>query len=225
MRVGILGGTFNPVHLGHLRAAEEVRELLGLGEVLFIPAGVPPLKNADLVDVTSRVEMVRLATAGNAAFKVLDIEATRPGPSYTIDTIGTLGELYPEDDLVFIVGADAFLDLPKWKDAGKIVCAADFAIVCRPGVPALDLLDSPHLSIEPESLGRLDRGEGTVAEGALVSGKGEPRKAFVVRTTALDISATDIRKRLGRGQSVAYLLPETVKSFIITNALYSGDTS
>ncbi len=222
MRVGILGGTFNPVHLGHLRAAEEVREHLGLGEVLFIPAGVPPIKNVRLVDVASRVEMVRLATVGNAAFKVLDMEATRPGPSYTIDTIVTLGELYPKDDLVFIVGVDAFLDLPKWKDAGNIVCKADFAIVFRPGVKAETLLDSPYLSIEPEALRMLDRGEGTVVEGSLVSDKGEPGKAFVVRTTALDISATDIRKRLATGQSVEYLLPETVKSFIITNDLYSG---
>ncbi len=224
MRVGILGGTFNPIHFGHLRAAEEVSEHLGLDLVLFVPAGIPPLKDADLVDVTLRLEMARLATAGNPRFRVLDIEARRPGPSYTVDTLFELSGLYPDDELVFMLGADVFLDLHKWKDAGKILCSADFAVVCRPGMPAEALTDSPYLRVAADALRRLDQGRGTMVEGALEIGKGPGRKAYVIRTTALGISATEIRKRLGQGLSVAYLLPDAVKSFIITNALYSGDT-
>ncbi len=224
MRVGILGGTFNPIHFGHLRAAEEVSEHLGLDLVLFVPAGVPPLKDALLVDVTLRLEMVRLATADNPRFRVLDIEARRPGLSYTVDTLSELSGLYPDDELVFMLGADAFLDLHKWKDAGKILRCADFAVMCRPGMPAEALTGSPYLRVGADALRMLDQGEEHMVEGTLEIGEGPVRKAYVIRTTALGISATEIRRRLGQGRSVAYLLPETVKSFIIINALYSGDT-
>ncbi len=222
MRVGILGGTFNPIHFGHLRAAEEVREHLGLDLVLFVPSGVPPLKNSHLVDVALRLEMARLATADNPRFRVLDIEARRPGPSYTVDTLVELSGLYPSDELVFMLGADAFLDLHKWKDAGKVLRSADFAVMCRPGLSAEALASSPYLRVGADALRTLDQGHGTMVEGTLEIGQSTGRKAYVIRTTALGISATEIRKRLQKGRSVAYLLPETVKSFIITNALYSG---
>ncbi len=225
MRIGILGGTFNPVHFGHLRAAEEVREQLGLDQVQFIPAGTPPLKRVELADISHRMEMARLAVADNPGFSVSSLEAERKGPSYTVDTLGELARLNPDAELVFILGADAFLELPKWKRSDEIIRMADFAIVCRPGVPASGLLNARYLEVEPRALDELDRDERTIAEGSLASGGQMGRKAFVLKTTALGISATGIRKRIAEGQSVSYVLPESVKSFIMTNALYTGDVS
>ncbi len=225
MRIGILGGTFNPVHFGHLRAAEEVREQLGLDQVQFIPAGTPPLKRVELADISHRMEMARLAVAGNPGFSVSSLEAERKGPSYTVDTLGELRRLNPDAELVFILGADAFLELPKWKRSDEIIRMADFAIVCRPGVPASGLLNARYLEVEPRALDELDRGERTQAVGSLASGGQMGGKAFVLKTTALGISATGIRKRIAEGRSVSYLLPESVKSFIMSNVLYKGDVS
>ncbi len=221
MRIGILGGTFNPVHFGHLRLAEEVSEQLVLDHILFIPAGTPPLKCVELADISQRMKMVGLAVADNPRFIASDLEADRNGPSYTVDTLSELKDMYPDDELIFILGADAFLELPKWKRSDDIVRMIDFAIVCRPGTPLSELVEAQFLEVEQEVLDELDRGDREVVKGSLSGG----RRAYVLKTTALEISATHIRKRIEEGESISYLLPESVKSFIMSNALYKGDIS
>ena len=114
MRIGVFGGTFNPIHYGHLRAAEEVREMLAFDKVLFVPSGTPPLKTEDLTDAQKRFEMARLAVAGNGAFEVLDIECKKPKKSYTVETLEVLLTLYEDAELYFMLGIDAFLDIPNW---------------------------------------------------------------------------------------------------------------
>ncbi|MEJ2695294.1 MAG: nicotinate-nucleotide adenylyltransferase [Candidatus Sulfobium sp.] len=218
MKIGILGGTFNPVHFGHLRAAEEVREVLGLERVLFIPSGNPPLKTEGLADASHRYGMVKLAAAGNRFFDVLDIECARPGKSYTVDTVKTLKEQYSGADLNFILGIDAFLDLPNWYEPEELVSLVDFVVLSRPGALFADLLSSPYLSAGRECLADLDNGEVVSCTLKLRSS----RDIILTRVTPMAISSTDIRMRVKKRLTVKYLLPENVESFIISNRLYSA---
>lgn len=229
MRLGVFGGTFNPVHIGHLRAAEEVREAIGLDRVLFVPAGVPPLKGggalphggvharaynpADsfLAPAWARLRMVELAVAGNPAFAVSDVEAARARTSYTVDTLAELARLHPEAELFFILGLDAFLDLPAWKSPDALVRNVDFVVMVRPGADLYALDRSPYVR-ELTEIGD------TVARMALVSG----RTASLVRVTQLHVSATAIRRMLAEGKGARYLLPEAVESFIMSQGLYAG---
>lgn len=217
MKIGILGGTFNPVHFGHLRTAEEVRELLTLDKVLFIPSGNPPLKTEGLAKSLDRYEMVRLAVAGNRFFDVLDIECARPGKSYTVDTVKRLKEQYHDSQLSLILGIDAFLDLPNWYEPEKLVSTLDFIVVSRPGTRFSDLLSSPYLDAVKPVLSDLDVGKAASCPLRLHSS----RVVELLRVTPMAISSTDIRSRVKRGLTIKYLLPEKVESFIISNRLYS----
>ena len=219
MKIGILGGTFNPIHFGHLRAAEEVRELLGLDRVLFIPSGRPPLKAEGLAGPLERYEMARLATVGNPFFEVLDIECARSGKSYSVDTVKALQKRHEGSQLNFILGIDAFLDLPNWYEPDRLVSMVDFIVLSRPGTRFADLLASPYLSAEGKSLAELDEGGAVSCSLRLYS----PKDAILTRVTPMAISSTDIRMRVRRGLSLKYLLPEDVESFIISNRLYAVD--
>jgi nicotinate-nucleotide adenylyltransferase len=216
MKLGVLGGTFNPVHFGHLRAAEEVRQRVGLDRVLFIPSGTPPLKAQGLAPADMRLRMVQLAIASNPHFQVSDMEVLREGPSFTIDTVNGLRESYPEDDLFFILGADAFAELPKWYKPVDIVAGADFIIVGRPPQGFSVLAGSPFLRAEPGTWEALSRGEKDVCEVATV----EDRRAVLVSIPELDISATGVRQLVRAGRSIKYLLPEDVELFIMSHGLY-----
>ena len=216
-RIGVFGGTFNPIHYGHLRAAEEVREMLGFDRVLFVPSGNPPLKTGDLADALKRYEMVRLATAGNRAFDVLDIESVKPAKSYTVETLEVLLSRYAESELYFMLGMDAFLDIPNWWMPEKLVKMVNFAVISRPGRKFEDLLSSPYVDVEPGDLRALDDSGGEFKITRLKSLK----EAALAKITSIDISSSDIRRRMLAGQSVKYLLPESVESFIISNKLYS----
>jgi nicotinate-nucleotide adenylyltransferase len=121
MKIGIFGGTFNPIHYGHLRSAEEIRQIFGLDRIFFVPSGTPPLKRADLTDAVHRYNMVCIAARGNPYFEVLDIECIRPGKSYTVNTLEQLLKEYVDSDFHFITGIDAFLDIPNWHEPGKIL--------------------------------------------------------------------------------------------------------
>jgi nicotinate-nucleotide adenylyltransferase len=228
MRLGVFGGTFNPVHIGHLRAAEEVREAVGLDRVLFVPAGVPPLKGggalphagvhsahkaADslLAPAWARLRMVELAVAGNPAFAVSDVEAASTRTSYTVDTLAELARRHPEAELSFILGLDAFLDLPAWKSPDALIRDVDFVVMVRPGADLNALDRSPYVR-ELTEIGD------TVARMALVSG----RTASLVRVTQLHVSATAIRRMLAEGRGARYLLPEAVESFIMSQGIYAG---
>jgi nicotinate-nucleotide adenylyltransferase len=216
MRIGILGGTFNPIHFGHLRAAEEAREMLGLDKVVFIPSGIPPLKTQDIAGTSHRLAMARLAVKDNHFFTVLDIECRSTGKSYTVKTLDTLKKRYRGSELFFILGIDTFLDIPLWWKPEKLITLVNFAVFSRPGNRFVDLLSSPYLDREKASLSRLDRGKAWSFKTAW-DGRDE---LVLLRITALPVSATDIRERIKAGKSIKYLLPEDVESYIISKKLY-----
>jgi nicotinate-nucleotide adenylyltransferase len=190
--LGILGGTFDPIHLAHLRIAEEVREALALERVLFVPAADPPWKRA-AAPFADRLEMVRIAVAGNPGFEASDLEGGRPGPSYTVETLEELRSRLPDERLWFIVGADAFAEVERWHHAQRLFELAAFAVVERPG-----------------------------SEAALT---GVPPGAEVrrVRVPLLDVSASDLRRRVARGASLRYLAPDAVIDYIEKHHLYEED--
>ncbi len=136
MKIGILGGTFNPIHIGHLILAEEAREKLSLDKLIFVPAFLPPHKdNSDVAPASDRYKMVRLAIAGNRNFCVSDIEIKRDGRSYTIDTIREFKKVYPNDELYFVIGSDLLNYLDEWKDLSEILKMVKFIVATRPGYP------------------------------------------------------------------------------------------
>lgn len=214
MRIGLLGGTFNPIHFGHLRAAEEVRERLSLDKVLFIPAGIPPLKYSDLAEAELRLSMTELAVSSNEFFEVSDIECRSPETSYSVNTVSRLKETYRGSDLYFILGVDAFMDLPNWREPERLAGLVDFVVVNRPPYAFTDVVTSPYAELE--DLG--EPGEAGLYRIPLRGG----RTAVLACITALDISATEIRALVREGRSVKYMLPENVESFIILHGLYAG---
>lgn len=136
MKIGILGGTFNPIHIGHLILAEEVREKLSLDKVIFVPAYFPPHKNnSDIISAHQRYEMIKLAIKGNSYFCVSDQEIKRKGYSYTIDTVKDFKESYPTDELYFITGSDLLRYLDEWKDLAEVIKIVSFVVGTRPGYP------------------------------------------------------------------------------------------
>ncbi len=194
MRIGIMGGTFDPIHVAHLVLAEHAREQLALDTVLFIPAGDPWRKaGREITPARHRLAMTRLAVQGNAAFEVDDCEIRREGPTYTLDTLRELRGrpgMEPDDDLFVLVGEDALADLPHWHDPEGIAAEAMIVVAPREGV---DL---------PESL-PFDR----------------ERLAYI-EMPYMEISATDLRRRARLGRSLRYLVPEAVRAYIIDNDLY-----
>lgn len=200
VRLGVLGGTFDPIHIGHLVLAEQAREQLELKEVLFVPAGDPWRKAGKrITPAVDRRTMVELAIAGNPAFRCSSVEIDRPGPSYTADTLEALRSDRPDAELYFIVGEDALFDLPNWKDPVRIVSLAFIAAAERGPDSRLDKLGGEDLeAMVPGLSGRLVRLEMPV----------------------IGVSATDLRGRVQRGASVRYLVPEAVQRYIEERGLY-----
>ncbi len=216
MKVGIFGGTFNPIHYGHLRAAEEVGEQLGLDKVLFVPSGNPPLKTKDIAPARHRFAMVKLAVKGNRLFQVSDIESRLPGKSYTVKTIEALQNENPRVEFSLILGIDAFLDIPNWWRPEHLVTLSDFIIISRPGNAFLALQRSPYIKIKKAILKEMDA-FGIESHKATLSSQ---RKAVLLRLTPLSISSTEIRRVVQLGSSIKYLLPPAVQSYIMNNKLY-----
>jgi nicotinate-nucleotide adenylyltransferase len=216
MKVGIFGGTFNPIHYGHLRAAEEVRERLGFDRILFVPCGNPPLKAADKADAHHRFEMVRLALADSKYFQLSDIEYRLSGKSYTVKTIESLKNADPCTEFAFILGIDAFLDIPNWWHPEELVALTDFVVISRPGFVFVDLSISPYMKINKRVLIRIDSKKSETHRTKLKSG----RTATLLRLTPIGISSTEVRRLVRQGRSVKYLLPADVQSYIITKKLY-----
>jgi nicotinate-nucleotide adenylyltransferase len=216
MKIGIFGGTFNPIHYGHLRAAEEVREKFDLTKVVFIPAKNPPLKARELLKSEHRYKMTELALSGNIFFEISDIEFKRPGKSYSVQTLEELQRIFPDMDLCFILGIDAFLEIPTWYQSERLLSLADFIVISRPSFRFVDLLSSPYVDGSRNELEKLDKAE---AESWRTTLKGK-RVITALKIPLLDISATEIRRLIREGKSVKYLLPESVESYIISNKLY-----
>jgi len=210
--IGVFGGTFDPIHFGHLRLAEEMAEAIGLARVLFIPAGQPPHRGAPRTAPPHRLEMVRRAVAGNPRFAVDAREVTSPRPSYTVDTLAALrAELGKEQPLWLLMGADAFLGLPSWHEWRRLFDLAHIAVAARPGARLLqsDLMPEP---LKSEVLKR---------KAASGSAAGPAGSVLLRATTPLDISATAIRDTLARRGSARYLLPDAVLDYIHEHQLYA----
>lgn len=222
MHLGVFGGSFNPIHLGHLAIARQTRERLGFDRILFIPTGDPPHKHSrDLAPARDRFEMVRLALAGTPEFDVSDIELRRQGKSYTIDTVRDLARQGPPDlRLSFLIGLDAFKDLPSWREPEALLSLCSFVVLSRPGHTFQSLAALPFLPRNThESLAALDTGTHTQLAIPLPSG-------HTVTCLALPpspISASAIRERVRHGATLANLLPPPVESYILTHQLYRED--
>lgn len=216
MKIGVFGGTFNPVHYGHLRAAEEVRERLGFDKILFIPSGKPPLKSRHIAPAAHRYEMLHIAMRSNPVFELSDIECRKKGKSYTVETIAELQARYPRATIAFILGTDAFLDIPNWWQPERLIAMSDFVVISRPGFPFRMLSSSPYLSKGHRRAGDIDVSGRRIGTLRLTS----KRRAMLLSVTPLGISSTQIRLLLRRGESVKYLLPGDVQSYIMEHKLY-----
>lgn len=200
MKIGIMGGTFDPIHLGHLATAEAVREIFTLDEILFIPAARPPHKlSRKVADEKHRLAMTLLATRSNKFFKVSDMELKRTGLSYTLDTINELHKTFGSTtELFFIIGADSLADLSKWHEAKTLVEKCHFIATTRQGVD-IDF-SAVRNFFEAAAVEHIHR----------------------VTTPGLEISSTDIREKIRLGRSIKYLVPEAVEEYILREKLYDN---
>ena len=195
MRIGIYGGSFDPVHYGHLLLAECAREQLELDTVLFMPAATAPHKQQHTsTSPTARVEMLKLAIGGHRAFEVSDLEIERGGVSYTVDTLTSLRKQYADAELVLLVGADTLADMPNWKDPKTIVTLAQIGVVERTGSAI----------------------QATALPGAEVLGVTMPR---------MDLSSREMRAKVARGESIRYCTPRAVEQFIFAGGIYRPTVS
>ncbi len=212
-RLGLFGGTFNPIHFGHLRAAEEVCEALSLSRLWFIPAAHPPHKAPqDITPFEVRLEMTRLAVGDHPVMEVSDIEGRRPGKSYSIETLRLLRqEVGPAWELYFILGLDAMLEIRTWKDYAQLFSLCHFVVLDRPGYDRRRLAKILTLELEPR-LKSLPEGAGFQHPSGY--------KVLWQQTTLMDISATGIRRQVRQGRSIRYLLPEAVRGYIIKHRIF-----
>ena len=213
-KIGVFGGTFNPVHVAHLIVAEEIRERMDLEEILFIPAGDPPHKREEMPGGRHRLSMLRLSTAGNPFFSPLDLEVTRPGRSYTIETLRTLRSAHPSAEFFFLIGMDAFEEITTWREADRLADHVHFVTFPRPGHPLVTLesfLPRSWKTGRVSAFGR--RGIRKIA----LAGK---KALFTVPMETPPLSASAVRRRIREGRSIRYLVPEPVRRFIEKNDLY-----
>jgi len=217
VKLGILGGTFNPIHLGHLRVAEEIGEDLGLEKVYLIPSGMPPHKSPHpIADFSHRLEMARLASGTSPMLEVWDIEGKKPGLSYSIETLRLFHIHFGSKlELFFIIGTDAFLEIKTWKEYQNLFRYASFVVINRPGYTAkrfLAFLDS------------LNAGFTWNPQKKCFC---HPSGTILLKrdTTLMDISASRIRKMVNKGKSIRFLVPEVVREYIEKVGLYLIDES
>ncbi|MEJ2046997.1 MAG: nicotinate-nucleotide adenylyltransferase [Dehalococcoidia bacterium] len=200
MKKGILGGTFDPIHNGHLAVAEEARRRLSLDEVTFVPAGCPRLRPAGpLATPEQRVHMVRLAIGGRPYYRLSTVEVERPGPSCSVDTVAEFREQLGEDDeLYFILGQDNLAELPRWREPERLVKMCRLVAVPRPGQQLPDL------------------------KALRASVRGLAASLILLDAPHIDISASDIRERVSRGLPIRHLIPEAVARYIEERRLYTS---
>jgi nicotinate-nucleotide adenylyltransferase len=215
MKVGIIGGTFNPIHLAHLRIAEEVRDRLGLDQVLFIPAASPPHKPmAGELPFDLRCALVRMAIADNPGFSISTVEGEREGKSYSIDTLRTLQARRPEDDFFFVIGSDSFLEIGTWHEYAAIFACSNLVVVERPGAKVQDPASALPAGMQDDftlncSENRLDHRSG--------------HSVYFHGECLLGISSTRIRHLARQGRSIRYLVPDSVERYINEQGLYADE--
>ena len=217
-RVGIFGGSFNPIHLGHLLLADEIVEFLQLDQVLFVPAAEPPHKPArGLAPARDRYAMTELAISGDPRFAISDLELRRPGPSYTVDTLEALrAAMRPDVSFYLLIGSETFLELLSWRDPQRIARLARLVVVPRAGVPFdPDGIQAQKVLAEvgQERWTRIDPSR--PCRGDL-----ESAGALLVVATSLPISSSELRRRAREGRSLAYRVPEAVRAYILERRLY-----
>lgn len=199
-RLGLFGGTFDPIHMGHLILAEACREALALDRVWFIVAGSPPHKPGGRTPVNDRIEMVRIATAGHPAFEVSEIEAKGPGPNYSFETLEKIRAERPGDDLFFLIGADSLADLPMWRKPERIAELATIVVVNRPGIDPAVLASPPNLGPSAKPIER-------------------------VNVPPIGIASNDLRRKVHEGRSIRYLVPRGVEAYIVEQRLYRATST
>lgn len=221
MKLGLLGGSFNPVHHGHLAIARQTREVLGLDQILFIPTNHPPHKpNGSLAPAQDRYEMVRLAIASDPSLAISDVEIRRPGKSYSIDTIRLLQQEHgARTQLFFLIGLDAFLDFPSWREPLTLLELCPFVVLSRPGLSFRSLSTMALLPPIPQaSLADLNAGRISQLKVSLGT-----QRLTCLQLPPCAVSASDVRSRIRRGLPVANLLPPLVESYILQHHLYQED--
>lgn len=200
MRIGIFGGTFDPVHQGHLILAEQAREQARLDRVWFLPAPRPPQKQGQVITrYEQRVEMLALALAGNPAFQIDESEKDRAGPSYTVDTLAHLRAAHPGDEFLLLIGGDTLADLEHWYQPVRLLELAPLLVVTRPGVP---LLSAEEL------------------RARLKLDASAPVRLQVIDAPLFTVASRDLRQRVATGRSIRYFVPRAVEMYIAEKGLY-----
>jgi nicotinate-nucleotide adenylyltransferase len=201
-RIAIFGGSFNPIHNGHLLVAQAVFEAFGFDQLLLVPCQISPFKQGQdgtvVADASQRLDMLRLAVGSDSRFDICDIEAKRQGVSYTIDTVHQLINRYPNTRFSLVMGMDSILDLYRWRQANELVSLCDIVTVQRPGCDEVPSPSALHFPLE-------------VAEKIVKN---------VLRGRLCDISSTEIRQRIAEGRSIRYLVPLAVEDYILQNKLW-----
>ena len=212
MKIGILGGTFDPIHLGHLRTAEEVGEALDLEKVYLIPSASPPHKAGEPVTPFSkRLDMTRMAADESPLLEALDLEGKRPGFSYSIETLKELRNLLgPEHDLYFILGTDAFLEIETWREYNSLFDYAHFVVIKRAGYD-VKMLEAFLMSVRDDI-------NKTGLPDVYITGSN--KNVIVMSSTLMEISSTRIRRTVAKGGSIRFLVPSPVRQYIIQKGLY-----
>ena len=213
-RLGVLGGTFDPIHVGHLDAADEARRALGLTDTVFVPSHDPPHRRPPYTTAFQRFALLALALDGRPGCRVSDLELVRAGRSYTSDTLVALHNAgWPPWQIFFIIGTDAFAEITTWHAFPAVLDAAHFAVVTRAGNSETEsLTHNPELQRRIRSVADIPDGPGTTG-------------LFVVEARTRDVSSTDVRARLARGQSIDDLVPPSVARHILANGLYRMESS
>ncbi|MER3446403.1 MAG: nicotinate-nicotinamide nucleotide adenylyltransferase [Candidatus Dadabacteria bacterium] len=216
MKIGLLGGTFNPIHLGHLRGAEEIREILALNRIYFIPSSMPPHKDSsDVASAADRLKMVEFAIRENPFFDVCDIEVKRGGPSYTVHTLEYFSSKFSEFEIHFILGAELFSQIHTWKDYKRLFDLANFAVITRPGFPHSN---SIPLALRDDF--RYYKNEESVI---FYIHKGSNKTLALVEIEGIQVSSTRIRELINRNSSIKYLVPKEVEAYILKNKIYTKE--
>ncbi len=219
-RIGLFGGTFNPIHMGHVHVIREVKEGFDLDKIFIIPSALPPHKEtAGIIDVLDRIKMIRLAFSNDPDFVVSDVELKRSGFSYTIDTVRHFKSILPENaKLYFIVGLDAFLEVDTWKSYKDLFLLIPFIVMSRTATGQSDtVLQSKNLESYIKSK-ISDRYKQSASRSCYLHDKKQP--IFLFEVTPVDISSTEIRERIRKERTIKSLVPEVVEDLIKTKGLY-----